>query len=224
MAAGGSVSIIERVKTALDGDQRADALDELHVELRMHTNGKGERLKAITARDGSTFGNTPGPERQKAVDSGNLDTIKAMNDEEGDLVAELEILRNLQKRLRAHLDATKAHEYVAAAPVRFSEVAKLLAAEAKAQATLLAARKATEAALRDLTGQRQHVARPSTPNLEFPAADDTLLRQLMKVRDFRYLQGPSRVGWFSPTDGPQQLRIIAGALGLAVPQSEQQAA
>ena len=79
------------------------------------------------------------------------------------------------------------------------------------------ARMETEGALRDLNAQRQHVARPNTPNLEFPAADETLLRQLMKVRGYTYHRGV-RVGWFSPTDGPQQLRIIAGAPGMAVPQ------
>jgi len=63
-----------------------------------------------------------------------------------------------------------------------------------------------------------HVAHPNTPNLEFPAADDTVLRQLMQARGYTYHRGPSRVGWFSPAGGPQQLKIIAGALGLPVPQ------
>jgi hypothetical protein len=224
MAAGSGMNIIERVKTALDGDQRADALDELAVEFRMHTNTTAARFKAITKKDGDTFGGNPGPERQKAIDAGDVAAQRQMDDEEREINTELEVLRSLQKRLRAHLDATKAHEFAEAAPMRYSELAKLLAAEAKAQAALLATRKATQAALRDLNAQRQHVARPNTPILEFPAADDTLLRQLMQVRGYTYHRGPSRVGWFSPTDGPQQLRIIAGALGLAVPQSEQQAA
>jgi len=180
-------------------------------------------LKAITIKDGSSWANSPGPKRQEAIDAGDLDAIKAMDKEERDLVAEMEVLRSLQNRLRAHLDATKAHEFVESAPVRYSELAKLLADEAKKEAALLAARKTTDAALRDLTAQRQHVARPNTPNLEFPAADDTLLRQLMAARAFRYLRG-SRVGWFSPTAGPQQLKIIAGALGVPVPRPEQQAA
>jgi len=216
MAAGGGVSIIERVKTAIDGDQRADALDELAVEFRIHSNKKGNRLKAITAKDTSLFGNTPGPERQALIASGDVAALRALDDEERDLVAEMEVLRSLQKRLRAHLDATKAREFEAAAPVRYSELAKLLAAEDKAQAALLATRKATQIALRDLTAQRQHVAR--TPNLEFPAADEMLLRQFMLARGFTYHRGPVRVGWFSPTDGPQQLRIIASVLGLALPQ------
>jgi len=86
-----------------------------------------------------------------------------LDDEERDLVAEMEVLRSLQKRLRTHLDATKGHEFVAAAPVRYSELAKLLAAEAKAQAALQNARMETEGALRDLNAQRQHVAHPNTP-------------------------------------------------------------
>jgi len=56
-----------------------------------------------------------------------------------------------------------------------SELTKLSAAEKKAQAALLAARKSTEAALSDLNTQRQHVVR--TSNLEIPSADRTLLRQ-----------------------------------------------
>jgi len=216
------MSIIEKVKAALVDEQTADELDELHVELKMHTNKKGDRLKAITAKDTSTFSNTPGPERQEVIASGDVAALRRLDDEEREISAELEILRSMQKRLRAHLDATKAREFVEAAPVRYSELAKLLAAEAKAQAALQNARKATEVALRDLTAQRQHVAR--APNLEFPAADETLLRQLMKVRDFTYFRGPVRVGWFSPTAGPAQLKQVAGALGVAVPRPEQQAA
>jgi len=75
----------------------------------------------------------------------------------------------------------------------------------------------TEGALRNLNAQRQHVAHPNTPNLEFPAADETLLRQLMQVRGYTYYRGPERIGWFSSAGGPQQLKIIAGALGLALP-------
>ena len=133
---------------------RADALDELAVEFRIHINKKGDRLKAITARDGSTFGNTPGPERQKLIASGDVAALRRLDDEERDLVVEMEVLRSLQKRLRTHFDATKTQEFVEAAPVRYSELAKLLAAEAKAQAALLATRKATQSALRDLNTQR----------------------------------------------------------------------
>lgn len=216
------MSIIDRVKAALQGDQRAAELDELHVELRMHVKTTGKRLQAITARDGSTFGNTPGPERQKLIASGDVAALRALDEEERDLVPEIEVLRSLQKRLRAHLDATKAKEFVAAAPVRYSEVAKLLAAESRAQAALQSARQATEAALSGLNTQRVHVVRAS--NLEFPAADDTLLRQLMHARDYTYSRGPQRVGWFSPTGGPQQLAIVASALGLPVPRPESVAA
>lgn len=214
------MNLIEKVKAALDSEQTADELDELAIELRMHTNTIAKRLKAITTKDTSTFGENPGPERREAVDVGDLDAIKAMDDEERDLVVELEVLRSLQKRLRAHLDATKADEFVAAASIRYSELAKLLAAETKAQAALKAARTATEGALRDLTAQRQHVARAS--RLEFPAADDTLLWQLMQVCGYSYHRGPSRVGWFSPTGGPRQLEIIAGSLGMPVPRPDQQ--
>jgi hypothetical protein len=214
--------IIEKVKAALVDEHSADELDELHAELRAQIKTSGTRLQAITAKDTSTFGENPGPERQKAIDACDLNAIRAMDDEERDLVAEMEVLRSLQKRLRAHLDATKAREFVAAAPVRYSELAKLLAAEAKAQAALLNARKATESALRDLNAQRQHVARPNTPNLAFPAADGALLRQLMQVRGYSYHRGPERVGWFAPSAHPGQLRQTADALGLPVPRPDQQ--
>lgn len=211
--------IIERVKAALEDEQTADELDELHAELRAQIKTSGTRLQAITTKDTSTFGENPGPERQKAIDACDLNAIRAMDDEERDLVTEMEVLRSLQKRLRAHLDATKAREFVAAAPVRYSELAKLLAAEAKAQAALLNARKATESALRDLNAQRQHVVRAS--HLEFPAADDTLLWQLMQVRGYSYHRGPERVGWFAPSAHPGQLRQVADALGLPVPHPDQ---
>ena len=211
------MNIIERTKAALVGDQRADDLDELHVELRMHVKTTSDRLKAITAKDTSTFANAPGPERQAAIDAGDLDAIKAMGEEAWDLTAEIEVLSSLQKRLRSHLDATRAAEFVAAAPMRYSELGKLLAAETKAQAALQSARQATEAALRDLTAQRQHVVTRGTTSLKFPPASDVLLRQLMHARDYTYSSGPSRIGWFAPGAGPQQLAILAGALGLGVP-------
>lgn len=214
------MNLIERVKAALDSEQTAEELDELAVELRMHINTTTTRLKAITAKDTSTFSENPGSERQRAIDGGDLDTIKAMDEEERNLVRELEVLRSMQKRLRAKLDMTKANEFVAAAPARYTKVAKLAAAEAKAKAALEAARKKTEGALRDLTTQRQHVARAS--NLEFPAADDTLLWQLIQVRGYSYHRGPERVGWFAPATRPGQLKITAAALGLPVPRPDQQ--
>ena len=211
------MSIIERTQAALQGDQRAADLDELHVELRMHVKTTSDRLKAITAKDTSTFANAPGPERQAAIDAGDLDAIKAMGEEAWDLTAEIEVLRSLQKRLRKQLDATRANDFVEQAPARYSELGKLLAAENKAQAALQAARLATEAALRDLTAQRQHVVTRGTTSLKFPPASDVLLRQLMHARDYTYSRGPSRIGYFSPTGGPAQLTIMASALGLPVP-------
>lgn len=214
------MNLIERVKSALDSEQTADELDDLRVELIMHTNTTVARLRAITAKDTSTFGENPGPERQKAIDAGDLDTIKAMDEEERSLVSELGVLISLQKRLRAKLDTTKVDEFIAAAPARYAEVAKLATAEAKANAALEAAREETESAIRDLTVQRQHVAR--TSHLEFPAADETLLWQLMQVRGYSYHRGPDRVGWFAPATHPGQLKITAAALGLPVPRPEQQ--
>ena len=52
--------IIEKVKVALVDEQTADELDELHVELKMHTNTTAARLKAITTKDGDTFGGNLG--------------------------------------------------------------------------------------------------------------------------------------------------------------------
>ena len=217
-------TIIERVKAALAGDPRATELDGLHVALRVHLNTKSDRLKAIVTKDMSTFGENPGPERRQAIDAGDLDAIKALNREEIDLVAEMEVFRSLSKRMRAKLDATRAAEFVAAAPHRYSELGKLLAAEGKAQAAMAAARQATEAALRDLSTQRQHVASRGASSLEFPPASDVLLSQLMEARDYTYSRGPSRIGWFSPSGGPAQLAIVAGTLGLPIPRPESVAA
>jgi hypothetical protein len=132
------------------------------------------------------------------------------------------VLRSLQKRLRGCLDATKAHEFVEAGPARCGEIEKMVAIEVKHEAVLLADRKVTDTALSDMTAQRQHVVR--TSNLEFPAANDSLLWQWMQARGYTYHRGPSRVGWFSPTGNPQQLRIVAGALGVNVPRPEAVAA
>ena len=209
------MKIIERVKAALTGEQRADVLDELNVKLRMYANQKGERLKAIVTKDGDTFAGGPGPERQKVIAEGDVEALRALDDEERDLVAEMEVLRSLQKRLRAHLDATRAHEFVKDAPERYTELTGLLETEIKVQAALQAARKATEGALRDLTAQRQHVARAR--NLEFPAADSSLLKLLMDVRGYSYSRGPERIGWYAPGVNPGQLRQVAEALGVDVP-------
>ena len=61
------MNIIERVKAALEDERTADELDELTVDLQIHTNAKVKRIKAITAKDTSTFGANPGPERQHAL-------------------------------------------------------------------------------------------------------------------------------------------------------------
>ena len=61
-------------------------------------------------------------------------------------------------------------------------------------------------------------------NLELQAAHDTLLRQLMKVRGYTYHRVPERVGWFSPTGGPQELKNVAEVLGVNVPRPDQKAA
>jgi len=54
--------IIEKVNAALVDEHTAEELDELAVELRMHTITAAKRLKAITTKDGDTFGGDPGPE------------------------------------------------------------------------------------------------------------------------------------------------------------------
>ncbi len=215
------MNILDRAREALQRDCRAAELDGLHVALRIHLKTKGDRLKAIVTRDLSTFGENPGPERQAAIDACDLDALKALNREEIDLVAEIEVFRSLSNRMRAALDAAKAKEFVEAAPARYDELAKLLAAEAKAKAAVNAARQATEAALRDLSAQRQHVVSRGAPSLAFPPASDVLLSQLMHARDYNYERSPVRVGWYSPTGGPAQLAIVASTLGLAVPRPEQ---
>ena len=212
------MNIIDKAREALQGDCRAAELDGLHVALRIHLNTKGDRLKAIVTKDLSTFGGGPGPERQAVIAAGDLDALKALNLEEINLVAEMDIFRSLSKRMRAALDAAKAKEFIEAAPARYDELAKLLAGEAKAQAALQSARQATQSALNDLSAQREHVVIRGATSLKFPPASDVLLRQLMQARDFTYSTGPQRVGWFSPqSGGPAQLAILAGTLGLAVP-------
>lgn len=216
------MNIIERANAALKGEQKAAELDALLVELREQIRINGARLQAITAKDKSTFGSNPGPERQRMITAGDIEALRKLDEEERDLVARLEVLRSLQKRIRENFDAARANEFIEAAPARYVELAEFLKTEAKAQAALLAARTATENALRDLSAQRQHVGR--VQNVEFPAADGALLRQLMQVRGYTYLRGPDRVGWFSPSGGPQQLRIIAGALGVNIPRPDRESA
>ncbi len=46
----------------------------------------------------------------------------------------------------------------------------------------------------------------------------------MKVRGYTYHRGPERVGWFSPTGGPQELKNVAEVLGVNVPRPDQKAA
>ena len=209
-------TLIERVKAGLDGDERADFLDELAVELRMHTKTTSDRLKAITARDMSTFGENPGPERQAAIDAGDLDAIKAMGEEAWDLTAETEVLRALTGRLRKHLDATRAAESVEASPARYAAIATALGAEGKAQAALTAARADTEALIQDVSTRRQHVALHGG-SIVYPVANESLLLLFMHTRQYAFYRSHHKVGWFSPTRSPRQLKLIADALGVPVP-------
>jgi len=60
--------------------------------------------------------------------------------------------------------------------------------------------------------------------LALPRAAPELLVHYMNVQGYTYHRGPNRVGWFSTTNGPHDLKNVAEALGVAVPRQEQQAA
>jgi hypothetical protein len=209
-------TIIERTKAALTGDQRADELDELHVELRMHVKTQGGRLKDITAKDLTTFSNAPGPVRQAAVEAGDVAALLKLDEEERALGPEIEILRHLQNRLRTHLDATRAAESVEAAPARYAAITAALGEEGKAKAALEAAIADTEALIQDVSTRRQHVALHGG-SIVYPVANESLLLLFMHTRQYAFYRSHHKVGWFSPTRSPRQLKLIADALGVPVP-------
>jgi hypothetical protein len=209
-------TIIERTKAALDGDQRAADLDELAVELRMYVKTQGGRLKDITAKDMTTFGQNRGPERVKVVEAGDVAALLKLDEEERTLGPEIEVLRSLQNRLRTHLDATRAAESVEAAPARYAAIAAALGAEGKAKAALEAAIADTEALIQDVSARRQHVALHGG-SIVYPVANESLLRLFMHTRQYAFYRSHHKVGWFSPTRSPRQLKLIADALGVPVP-------
>jgi len=109
-------------------------------------------------------------------------------------------------------------------PGAYAELNDLLANQAEIQA---AARQAAEAKLKEIHSHRHHVIRQKSlngQNVEMPVAAPELLASYMRVNEYSYHRGPSRIGWFSPTGSPQQLRQVADVLGVAVPRPEAVAA
>jgi hypothetical protein len=220
-------ALITDARKALDSDRSADQLEALHGQLKATIAERTARLKAICARDGSTFGSGPGPERAKVIADGDVEAVRKLDDEERDLGPELAVLRSLQDNLRQRLDAQRAKEYADGLPQSFAELSELLAAEAKAQAVARKAREGVAAQLKELGAQRHHIVRQNALNgakLELPAAPAELLTRYMSVNQFRYHRGPERAGWFSPNAGPAELKRVAEVLGLPVPRGDQRAA
>jgi len=213
-------TLIADTREALESDRTAVQLDALHTQLKTCIRERGERLKAITAKDKTTFAAAPGPERQKVIAAGDFEALLKLDEEELGIGAELEILRNLQGSLRRRLDGQQARENVDGAPGVYAELNDLLTNQAEKLAAERKARQVTEAKLKEILSQRHHVIRQKAlngQNVEMPAAAPELLDQYMRVNQYRYHRTPSRTGWFSPTAGPQQLKIVANALGLALP-------
>ena len=220
-------ALIAEVRSSLESERSAEQLDVLHGKLKTCIGERSERLKAITAKDTSTFGNTPGPERQKVIAAGDIEALRRLDDEERGLGPELEVLRNLLGSLRRRLDEQRASEYADGMPQAFAELDDLLADQAAKQAIAHKARQVTEAKLKELLSQRHHVIRQNAlrgQRLELPAAAPELLDMYIRINQYRYHQGPDRIGWFSPAGGPQQLKIVAGTLGVAVPRPAAMAA
>jgi len=212
--------VIADTREALESDRTAVQLDTLHTQLKTCIRDRGDRIKDITAQDKSTFGNTPGPERQKVITAGDFEALLKLDEEELGIGSELEVLRNLQGSLRRRLDEQQARENVDGAPGVYAELNDLLTAQAEINAAARKARQAAEAKIKKIGEHRHHVIRQKAlrgQKLELPAAAPELLASYMRVNGYSYYRTPQRVGWFSPTSGPQQLKIVAGALGLALP-------
>lgn len=218
-------ALIAEAREALESDRTAVQLDTLHGQLKASIGERTDRLKTITARDKTTFSNTPGPERQKVIAEGDLDALRALDDEERAIGSELDVLRNLQGNVRRRLDAQRAREYGQGMPDEYAELDDLLTAQAEAEAAARKARQAAEAKLKEIHSHRQHVIRQNTLHslrLELPAAAPALLTSYMRVNQYRYHRGPQRVGWFSPTSRPNELKKVAEALGVPVPRPERE--
>ena len=220
-------TLISDTREALESDRSAVQLDTLHTQLKTCIRERSDRIRDITAKDKTTFGNTPGPERQKVIASGDFEALLKLDEEELGIASELQILHNLQGSLRRRLDEQRAIENVAGMPGACAELNDLLTAQAEAAALERKAKQVVEAKLKEILSQRDHVTRQKAlhgQNVEMPVAASELLDLYIKVNQYRYFRTPQRVGWFSPTDGPQQLKIVAGALGLALPHPESVAA
>lgn len=219
--------LIAEARKALESACSADRLATLHGQLKQHVAERTGRLKAITAKDTSTFGSNPGPERQKVVAAGDVATLRQLDDECKTVEAELEVLRSLQDNVRRKFDEQRATEYAAGMPQAFATLGELLKAQAEAQAAARKAVQAVAALVQELRQQRTHVTRQQAVHgqqLELPAAPPELLQQFMAAQGYTYHASASRTGWFSPTGGPQELKHVAEVLGANVPRPEQVAA
>jgi prophage DNA circulation protein len=212
-------ALIAQARKALESKKSAAQLDTLHGKLKARISERAGRLKAITAN--GDWG-SPGPERQKLVAAGDVDTLRKLDEEERSLGPELEVLRSLQDKLRRRLDEQRASEYAAAMPDAFAELGDMLADLEAMQDAARKARQAVDAKLKEIHEQRHHVARQaaSGQKLELTAAQPELLRKFMAVKGYAYKRTPMMTGWFTPAGNPgdpQQLRNVAAVLGLDVP-------
>jgi len=88
-------------------------------------------LKEVTARDaevhkrleaikpGGKLGGEPGTERRKVLMSGNVDSIRALDNEHADLLAESEVLKTQASGLQARRQSALAQEAVKGMPNRY---------------------------------------------------------------------------------------------------------
>ena len=218
-------ALIAETQETLGFQTSADRLETMSGKLKACISERTKRLKAITAKDTSTFGGNPGPERQKVVETGDLEALRALDEEEREIGSELEVLRDLQNKLSRLLGAQRGLEYGQGMRGEFAELDNLLKAQAEAAVEAHKTRQAVETKMKEIHSHRHHITRQNTLHglrLELPAATPELLASYMRVNGYSYHRGPQRVGWFSPTGSPQELKKIAETLGVPVPRPDQE--
>jgi len=182
------MSLNEDCKKALEGSPDAATLQTLVSKLKRHRIERTERHDRIAetqiVRGPQAVANS---ERQAALEAGDVEAVRKMDDEAAQIKAELQVLTHQQQGIQKRLVEAKAREAVENAPEAYKELHRLMDAEQAALDALKKAQAATDAQIGGIRQARADIeqARRSGAVAEMPSADPGALSRFLSLRGIR---------------------------------------
>lgn len=168
------MSIYTRINTELEkSTPDADKLAELKGDLQ------AERLQLQARFNAIKGGDWPGPEYRAALVSGDVDKAMELDEERRKVNARLSAVQTIGQRLDSALQHAKARQAVELMPDRLAKVDELLQVEADMLQKLQAARRDTDAALKEIRKARTDCRRVDKTA---PEGNADTLREFLRVR------------------------------------------